>query len=254
MQNIQFVGDGSGKTGAYGILGNKGAAYVWFKYNNIPITFINCHLAAFRDNQPKRNENYETITNEFTVSNLADIFGADAVNELMSSQNQSQNQSQDTANNFNPFGEIFSFFNQYLQPSVKGKNILNKFHFALFVGDYNSRSDAEMYQVEEMLNRNDIEGLLKYDQLSRAIQNGEIDINGFKEAPITFLPTYKYDPGHISTYVKDTDDHIPSFTDRIFYKIKQGSPIKLETKSYKAKIESTISDHKPVIAEFELVF
>lgn len=61
----------------------------------------------------------------------------------------------------------------------------------------------------------------------------------FSELPITFAPTYKYDPG-TSTYDTSEKNRVPSWTDRIFY-----SGSRVSAKEYN-RLEIDVSDHRPV--------
>ena len=58
---IKQINFNSIKTGANYYLGNKGAVGIWFNFFNINIMFINCHLAANKENCEKRNCNFEYI-------------------------------------------------------------------------------------------------------------------------------------------------------------------------------------------------
>ena len=198
-------------------LPNKGAVFTWFKYNNVPMMFINCHLTAYRENQPTRNDNYKYITNNMKITNYAEIFGADS-------------------------------------SEVTGKDLMNKFHFILWMGDYNSRNDLSGKELLQFIHENKVEEILKGDQLNKAIANGNIDMNGFKEYPIHFSPTYKFIPGEMKKYyINETEGHVPCYADRIFYKVKEDSNIKMNIKSYMTNGQPTLSDHKPVLLLFNLV-
>ena len=74
-QYISAIGSSYVRTGGYTFLGNKGAVFTWFKFQDTPMIFINCHLAAYREFQARRNEHYMYITNNITVWNYSDVFG-----------------------------------------------------------------------------------------------------------------------------------------------------------------------------------
>ncbi|KAJ3122412.1 inositol polyphosphate 5-phosphatase [Nowakowskiella sp. JEL0407] len=94
--------------------------------------------------------------------------------------------------------------------------------------------------VREMIKQNQVESLLILDQL-HIERNARRVFRSFKEAEITFLPTYKYK--------NDSDLYdelrVPSWTDRIFYK---GDGIDLV--EYDAILGMRESDHKAVYARF----
>jgi hypothetical protein len=81
------------------------------------------------------------------------------------------------------------------------------------------------------------------------IETGEI-FQGFQEAGvIRFLPTYKYVIG--SSRFDDVSKRVPSWTDRILYRVKAGHA-KVDCKTYDSASSLLSSDHKPVYALFEV--
>ena len=52
---------------------------------------------------------------------------------------------------------------------------------------------------------------------------------GFYEAPITFLPSYKYELGVVPRVYSNEKFRTPSFCDRILWKCKSNEAIKCET-------------------------
>ena len=83
--------------------------------------------------------------------------------------------------------------------------------------------------------------MLKADQLKNA-QASLAAFERFEEAPITFQPTYKYDPG---TQIYDTSEkaRVPAWTDRVLWSVSGGS---LSSLAYVCSQAVLISDHKPV--------
>lgn len=95
----------------------------------------------------------------------------------------------------------------------------------------------------------DYESLLQHDQLLKEIaQNPGFRLCTFQEAPITFAPTYKYDP-YTSNYDSSEKKRIPAWCDRILYKARD--PSRVESLSYR-RYEVNVSDHKPVSAGFRI--
>ena len=72
-------------------------------------------------------------------------------------------------------------------------------------------------------------------------------MSDFYEGKIEFAPTYRFDLG---TDVYDTSmkKRVPAYTDRIFWK----ASARIKQYSYVSVPEVRFSDHKPVIAYFEL--
>lgn len=90
--------------------------------------------------------------------------------------------------------------------------------------------------------------LLEHDQLTKEINDGSI-FKGFLEAPIRFLPTYKFDVG-CDVYDTTSKQRTPSYTDRILFKSRQAEDIKVV--KYRSCSAIKTSDHRPVIGVFQV--
>eukprot|EP01029_Cantina_marsupialis_P007253 TRINITY_DN17_c0_g1_i2.p1 TRINITY_DN17_c0_g1~~TRINITY_DN17_c0_g1_i2.p1 ORF type:complete len:803 (+),score=309.87 TRINITY_DN17_c0_g1_i2:169-2577(+) len=91
--------------------------------------------------------------------------------------------------------------------------------------------------------------LLEQDELKTELASNP-NLEGFQEQEIHFEPTYKYIVGSDNL----TKDRIPAFCDRVLYKLS-GEGVKVEERKYFSKrMEDgySDSDHRPVIAEFEV--
>ena len=112
-------------------------------------------------------------------------------------------------------------------------------------GDLNYRiTEFDHNEVKEIIKESKLAELRKADQLLQQRHERKV-FTGFVEGQITFLPTYKFDPG---TDVWDTSEksRAPAWTDRILW---QGEHI--EQTVYRSHWELKISDHKPVSAVFK---
>ncbi|KAK4705358.1 hypothetical protein P7C70_g847, partial [Phenoliferia sp. Uapishka_3] len=90
--------------------------------------------------------------------------------------------------------------------------------------------------------------LLRFDQLKISQQHA-LAWTDFEEAPITFPPTFKFDPG-TETYDTSEKQRTPSWTDRVLWlAVNEGAVTPV---SYNSHPEILISDHKPVSAVFKL--
>ncbi|KAG0326757.1 inositol polyphosphate 5-phosphatase [Dissophora globulifera] len=78
-------------------------------------------------------------------------------------------------------------------PSTTAVDITDQFDYTFWAGDLNYRVDLTRAQANECLQKNDLETMLAHDQLTIQRQQGAV-FEGFMEAPITFKPTYKFDP------------------------------------------------------------
>ena len=64
-----------------------------------------------------------------------------------------------------------------------------------WLGDLNYRlSDIDIDSVKKYIEANQLEKIMQYDQLHNQRQKKQVFID-YEEAPIMFVPTYKYDPG-----------------------------------------------------------
>ncbi|KAG0334813.1 inositol polyphosphate 5-phosphatase [Podila horticola] len=77
-------------------------------------------------------------------------------------------------------------------PPVK-VDVTDQFDYTFWAGDLNYRVDLSRAQANECLEKGDLETMLARDQLLAQRVAGAV-FDGFMEAPITFKPTYKFDP------------------------------------------------------------
>ncbi|XP_015690319.1 type IV inositol polyphosphate 5-phosphatase 11 isoform X5 [Oryza brachyantha] len=84
------------------------------------------------------------------------------------------------------------------------------------------------------------------DQLLQEAEKGEI-FNGYCEGTLLFKPTYKYNIGS-SNYDTSHKIRVPSWTDRILFKVDHSSGLGAILSSYEALDCIRSSDHKPVRA------
>ncbi|KAA1474554.1 DNase I-like protein [Dentipellis sp. KUC8613] len=93
--------------------------------------------------------------------------------------------------------------------------------------------------------------LMKYDQLKTSMQGKEAFVH-YTENPIAFPPTYRYNTGLMTDAMGYDLKRKPAWTDRILH---MTSPyLTLQQDSYSSHPEITMSDHKPVSADFSMTF
>ncbi|KAK0666878.1 putative inositol-1,4,5-trisphosphate 5-phosphatase 3 [Cercophora samala] len=63
--------------------------------------------------------------------------------------------------------------------------------------------------------------LLPHDQLRRLMKDRKVFHEGWREGPITFLPSYKYDVGTIALFDSSEKQRPPSWCDRILYRTRE---------------------------------
>lgn len=96
-------------------------------------------------------------------------------------------------------------------------------HDACFwAGDLNYRVDLKPKEVMPMVEREEWDGLKKFDQLHNARMNGEV-FQGFEEGEIDFAPTYKLERESGQYERKEVEGVLlvkrtPSWTDRILWR------------------------------------
>ncbi|KAJ2781839.1 Inositol-1,4,5-trisphosphate 5-phosphatase 1 [Coemansia interrupta] len=114
----------------------------------------------------------------------------------------------------------------------------------VWLGDLNYRIDLPNDQARLLIAQGQPASLMMYDQLSMQMAAGTAFSN-YTEMPITFAPTYKFDPG-TDTYDTSEKMRVPSWTDRIVYR---GGAVRM-LKYYRDEIR--LSDHKPVMGMAEV--
>jgi inositol polyphosphate 5-phosphatase INPP5B/F len=97
-----------------------------------------------------------------------------------------------------------------------------------------------------MLETSTIGEILKHDQLKLEQSYSGGAFGDFVEAPISFMPSYKYDPG-TNNYDSSEKRRTPSYCDRILF--RKGdiiTPLK-----YDCAMNVMSSDHKPVVSDLK---
>ncbi|XP_068066485.1 inositol polyphosphate 5-phosphatase K isoform X1 [Anomalospiza imberbis] len=167
-------------------------------------------------------------------------------------------------------------FEKILEMQFEGEDIPSPLdHELLFwFGDLNFRiADYGIHFVRESINNKRFSLLWEKDQLNMA-KKQEAFLKEFKEGPLQFKPTYKFD---LDSEVYDTREQKslfwfnekkrkPAWTDRILWKEKnlgevaskegefpeEENPISVTLNNYVSHMSYGISDHKPVTGTFKL--
>lgn len=135
-------------------------------------------------------------------------------------------------------------------------------HFSFFGGDLNFRlkkfpSDVWDREIDWSKTPDSklIQNLLSVDQLRSAQKQSEAFMH-YVEAPITFMPTYKY----VINAQTLTRKRTPSYTDRILYRRQQNNSRsdretlhEIRPAKYTALGDFKQSDHRPVIGVFDCI-
>lgn len=198
-----------------GLHGNKGGIATRFILDDTSLCFVNCHLASGQSHVLQRNVDVEGV---LTLARFP------AVHD-----------------------------NNVFSRETDGTSILD--HETCFLsGDLNYRIGMSREQVFSLLDSSSETGSNKFeawetlqreDQLKQQqVLNPMFRLFNFKEAPILFDPTYKYDPGS-DGYDSSEKKRIPAWCDRVLYR----APNAL-TNLYYRRHEVKASDHRPISAGF----
>ncbi|XP_059637768.1 type IV inositol polyphosphate 5-phosphatase 11 [Cornus florida] len=117
----------------------------------------------------------------------------------------------------------------------------------VWLGDLNYRVQGINTLPARNLIQKDLHSLLtSKDQLLQEAERGQI-FNGYCEGTLAFKPTYKYNIGS-SNYDTSYKVRVPSWTDRILFKVEDSEKIDATLHSYESIDSIYSSDHKPVKA------
>ena len=197
--------------GVGNVLANKGAVAISMRIAGRSFCFISCHLNAHQERVEQRNKDYSRISKGLKLPSACFTSTApptdtspdgDAVSsELAASMRVERSVDHE----------------HLLRKKSTAKHVEDRFDYVFWVGDLNYRVNGGTRAMVERLLRNGMrEVLISNDQLLEQIAKKKAFI-GFKEGPLEFPPTYKFDAG-TSDYDTSSKQRIPSWTDRILWK------------------------------------
>ncbi|KAI0305104.1 Endonuclease/exonuclease/phosphatase [Multifurca ochricompacta] len=225
------VRESSVAAGIMGLMGNKGAVAVRLNYRPdrtsdapspmpITLTFVNSHLAAFDDQFERRNADFHDISRRLEFGPCVEYSWA-------------------------PHAEDMGTGPQMV--NIYASDVL------FWLVDLNYRLNLPDTDIRHLLCLDPvfqgIPTLLQFDQLKGFIHYSKA-FSGFEEYPISFLPTYRFNVAEQTDTLGYDTKRKPAWTDRILH---MSSPfVTVKQRSYEAHTSITMSDHRPISAEFSV--
>ncbi|KAF5206416.1 Inositol polyphosphate 5-phosphatase [Thalictrum thalictroides] len=120
----------------------------------------------------------------------------------------------------------------------------------VWLGDLNYRIKGQTVPVQNQIKK-DLKLLTSKDQLLQEAERGQI-FKGYCEGTLDFKPTYKYNVGS-NNYDTSHKERVPSWTDRILFKIDKSDDTDATLHSYESLDHIRSSDHKPVRALLSII-
>jgi len=244
IQDIETAGVGVGLAE----MGNKGAVGVRFTYrsngSSTELTFVAAHLAAMEDELLRRNEDWKNIVRGLVFSSTTSNRKQNAAS-LSGEERPLLSISPRDASLYKPTSHLFvagdlNYRTSTIKPSPTD-------YLEVFPQPHHDSSSSQHYS-----------SLFNSDQLNRERLAGRT-LQGLKEAPVTFPPTYKYDSKE--PFLTPDEDlskwhwakhRWPSWCDRILYLDFPSwvSPkAKITTHKYSALPLQPTTDHRAVALE-----
>ncbi|RDB17258.1 Inositol polyphosphate 5-phosphatase OCRL-1 [Hypsizygus marmoreus] len=215
--------------GILGVMGNKGGTAIQVTFTPpvflegealspgpTTLTFVNSHLAAFDEMYDKRNSDFQDLSRRLTFE--LEVLDATGLAPLLTSAYESDAL-------FWMGGKNFKYLNYRVDLSDT---------------DVRSILASDRWEVR-------FDTLLRYDQLRKAIRTKKAFV-GFSEHHITHLPTYRFSHGAMTDGLGFDIKRKPAWTDRVLY--MTAPTVQLQQLSYTSHPHITMSDHRPVAADF----
>ncbi|KXS18058.1 DNase I-like protein [Gonapodya prolifera JEL478] len=211
-------------------MGNKGCTAVRLRVHDSFFTFVNCHLAADPGGVERRNADFADVMRKAQV-------------EWVGVGGKYGNPHYTPSSTLHTSAQTSPLYKPLLAPLVDERapepeglpplpesvrilgwdnrvwaTLMDSDHL-IFLGDLNYRltlpPTLSSTAVRTKLMQGDTASLLELDQLRGEIARGRAFV-GFKEAPVTFMPTYKYDVG-TAEWDSSEKKRTPAWCDRVVY-------------------------------------
>ncbi|OLY81505.1 putative inositol polyphosphate 5-phosphatase [Smittium mucronatum] len=286
FDRVHSVSISTVKTGLGGYHGNKGAISIRLIVDDSAICLINAHLAA------GESENSESYRNNDVSQIMKTINYSACPSEYQKIEQLPLNPPPWVSAAFSDFSNVT------LDSFIQGGDgtLTGDYPTVILAGDLNYRiNNYSQVQAIEIIKKGNLNDLLTHDQLRNQLAgfeslpssssssldslsigaNGRMSsdirlnessgktqvplaLNNFKEGPIKFPPTYKFDPG-TGEYDSSEKKRVPAWCDRVLYRKSEppeipfsqdpvgtlSSPSEPRCASYLC-YNSWMSDHKPI--------
>lgn len=230
-------------TGFGNVMGNKGGAQVGFSLGRTKVLFINAHLAAHQTKMQDRTSNFTRILKESPLKREKACPGVHEEYDrvfFMGDLNPRVNVPRSEADRL--------LAGQDPRQWTEGNATLLKSDQLLDVW----RSPGPRYFTEAFHRQNPevaARGGSQDPELRPLLGDPKVGLwSHFTEAPITFPPTYKFD-AHTDTYDSSKKARVPSWTDRILWKLDDN----IRNMAYTSVPSLKCSDHRPVFGQYEML-
>lgn len=292
-QDVKSVSTTSVGTGLMGYMGNKGAVTARVILGETTrLVFINSHLSAGADKAALERRNWDAsqITSRTKFDPIDDITGiSQSTGEIIGEENfafwfgdlnyrlegmpgedvrrllmlhtrneydigQSMSAAkidQDTSDTVNvPNSHSTDEPSRSPSPSEKNGNL----GFDDDIDDHQELDPASLQAT--------VQSLLPHDELIQQIKARKAFHDGWKEGPIRFLPTYKYDVGSVGVFDSSDKKRCPSWCDRILYRTRRDYDVykeqvrveeeaKMRDEEMKARGADKAADDEDVLFDYD---
>ncbi|EMD36828.1 hypothetical protein CERSUDRAFT_83851 [Gelatoporia subvermispora B] len=218
--------------GIMGVMGNKGATAVRLTFTPAPsaqaphprptvLTFVNSHLAAFDEMWEKRNADFHDLSKRLLFEPAPPVDSASATSEGA--------------------GYVPAAATVFESDALFWMVDLN---YRINLPDADIRS-----LLSSALKQRDLDILQQYDQLKLAMGTG-LAFEDFSEGQISHPPSYRFGTALPADKLGYDSKRKPAWTDRVLH--MDASPLNVTRVAYTSHAQITMSDHRPVAAEYKI--
>lgn len=223
-------------------IGNKGAVGLRMRVYGRTMCFVNCHFAAHLEAVNRRNADFDHVYRTMIFSRPSNNAAAAGVSSAV---------------------HMVRGVNTNSIHFVDGMPELSEADMVICLGDFNYRLDGISYdEARDFVSQRSFDWLKEKDQLRAEMKAGNV-FQGMREAVIKFPPTYKFERHQVGLAGYDSGEkkRIPAWCDRILFRDSRAAsvstcnldcPIVSSVLQYKACMDVTDSDHKPVRCIFNV--